>query len=192
MKKFDDEIVESSIRTLLVGMGIDWVQDPNFKETPKRVAKAYKELNRGLYEEEPKIKIFPTTYKGMVFFKSIKAIGLCPHHLLPIEMDISFAYLPKKNALGLSKVSRIVKYLCSRPVLQEDLTRDIVGHFTKLLKPLGVAVVIRGIHGCMKFRGIKEATVVKTSEMTGSFLTQSETREEFFNLIKENAVFTIE
>jgi len=190
MKKFDKENAEKAIEILLTSMGVDFDNDPNFKETPKRVAKAYMELNRGLYEEVPIIKVFPTSYKGIVFFKSIKAVGLCPHHLLPIEMDISFAYIPKENALGLSKVSRIIKHLCSRPVLQEDLTKDIVEYFGKLLSPLGIAVVVRGIHGCMKFRGIKEATTVKTSEMNGAFRENVETREEFFNLIKENAVFT--
>lgn len=190
MKKYNDELVEIALRQLLTGMGIDWFSDPNFKETPARVMKAYRELNKGLYEEAPKIKVFPTEYKGMVFFKSVKAVGLCPHHLLPIEMDISFAYIPKKEALGLSKVPRIIKHLSARPVLQEDLTKDIVAYFKKLLKPLGIAIVIRGIHGCMKFRGIKEATIVKTSDMTGAFKQNPETREEFFNLIKENAVLT--
>lgn len=183
MKKYDDEMVEKALQQLLTGMDIDWAKDPNFRETPKRVAKAYKELNAGLYTDEPNIKVFPTKYTGIVFFKSIKAIGLCPHHLLPIEMDISFAYIPTKNALGLSKVSRIIKYLCSRPVLQEDLTNDIVRYFKKKLKPLGIAVVIRGVHGCMKYRGIKEATTVKTAELDGVFFSKPQAREEFYQLI---------
>jgi len=183
MKTFDKYKVEKAVGDLLSALGIDWINDDNFKETPIRVSKAMKEMNAGLYEEYNGVKVFKSDYKGMISFNNISAIGLCPHHLLPIEYEISFAYIPTQYVLGLSKVPRVIKNLCSRPVLQEDLTKDIVEYFEKKLHPLGMAVVVKGIHGCMKYRGIKEAEIVKTSELTGPFLTEPDAREEFYQLI---------
>jgi len=182
--KFNEQKIEIAIENLLTGLGIQWKSDDNFRETPQRVMRAYKEMNIGLYEEYTRTKLFPSNYKGIVFFKKIDAVGLCPHHLLPIEYEINFAYIPSRHVLGLSKVPRILKNLCARPLLQEDLTKDIIEYFQKKLHPIGIAIVVNGTHGCMKYRGIKEAEVVKTSEMTGPFMSKPATREEFFNLIK--------
>lgn len=183
-RKINIKQIEGGVEMILAGLGINWMNDENFKETPKRVAKAMIEFNRGLYEEFNEIKTFPTKYTGIVFFKNIEAVSLCPHHLLPIEYNVNFAYIPTKYVLGLSKVSRIIKSLCSRPILQEDLTKDIINYFKKKLHPMGLAIVITGTHGCMKYRGIKEATSVKTAELYGAFFTKPQAREEFYQLTK--------
>lgn len=177
------KIIANSVATLLTGLGIDWKNNTNFVDTPKRVARAMIELNDGLYHPYERFTSFPSTYNGIIFFKSIKATALCPHHLMPIEYDISFAYIPNGVVLGLSKIPRIIKNLCQRPVLQEDLTNDIVHKFAEKLNPKGIAIEVRGIHGCMKYRGIQEAEIVKTAQLHGLFLTAPQTREEFYHLI---------
>ena len=183
--KYDIDKVTKGVEIILEGMGLNWKEDDNFKETPQRVARMYRELNSGLYEEYDGTKIFPTNYTGMVFLKDIRAVGLCPHHLMPIEYSISFAYIPVKYVIGLSKIPRIIKNLCARPVLQEDLTKDIVNYFEKKLHPLGIAIVIEGVHGCMKYRGIKEEEKVKTSQIQGVFFENEKTRNEFYNLLNK-------
>lgn len=176
----------NGVKMMLSGLMPDyiWTKDENFKETPARVAKAMIELCHGLYDETNNIKTFPTEYSGIVCVKHIQAVGLCPHHLMPIEYDISFAYIPDGKALGLSKIPRIIKSLAARPVLQEDLTTDITAEFNESLSPVGCAVVVTGKHGCMKFRGIKEQDSVVTSEMSGAFAENEKTRNEFYKILE--------
>ena len=38
----------------------------------------------------------------MVIVEGIREVGLCEHHLLPIIMSITIAYVPDKKILGLS------------------------------------------------------------------------------------------
>ncbi|MFH0749314.1 MAG: GTP cyclohydrolase I [Candidatus Gottesmanbacteria bacterium] len=181
--KANVDTIAKGVSLILTGLGIDWKHDKNFIDTPKRVARTMAELNNGLYSPYERFTSFPSSYNGIIFFKSIKATALCPHHLMPIEYDISFAYIPNGSVLGLSKIPRIIKNLCQRPVLQEDLTNDIVKKFAEKLQPKGIAIEVRGIHGCMKYRGIEEADIVKTAQLYGLFLTAPQTREEFYNLI---------
>jgi len=179
---FDADLVRNGVKLILDGMGLDWEHDPNFKETPRRVTAAFSELTAGLYDDTNHTVQFPSKYDGIINFKAVSAIGLCPHHLLPIEYTIWFAYIPIGTVLGLSKVPRILKRLCARPVLQEDLTLDIQNYFVNELHPLGVAVVIAGIHGCMKYRGLKEVNTIYTSSLYGAFFDKPQAREEFFLL----------
>ena len=53
----------------LDALGCDWKNDPNSKETPTRVAKAYvNDLWAGRYNALPKITTFPNLeYDGMIF-----------------------------------------------------------------------------------------------------------------------------
>ena len=53
----------------LDALGCDWKNDPNSKETPNRVAKAYvNDLWAGRYNALPKITTFPNLeYDGMIF-----------------------------------------------------------------------------------------------------------------------------
>jgi len=162
---------------------LEWREDENFKDTPKRVAKAYSEMMYGLSEIENHVVTFPSDYDGIIHFKDICAVGVCPHHLLPIEYKITFAYIPTREVLGLSKVPRIIKHMAARPVLQEDLTKEIKEYFIHKLAPKGIAVLVKGIHGCMKYRGITEPEEVTTVELYGTFMEIPQTREEFYNLI---------
>ena len=83
-----NEIVERHIRTILIELGID-LQDENFRETPKRIAKM---LTNFVWKEEDiqaevrKIlsKTFKSNYSGIVIERDIRAVCLCPHHFLPV------------------------------------------------------------------------------------------------------------
>jgi len=176
---------EQAIEALLDSFEIpEWRKDDNFKDTPRRVAKAYSEIMRGLEPLENHIVEFPSKYDGIIHFKDVQAVGLCPHHLLPIEYKVTFAYIPTGKVLGLSKIPRIIKHMAARPVLQEDLTQEIRDYFVNKLSPIGVAVLVRGVHGCMKYRGITEAEEVTTVDLYGTFMDVPQTRNEFYDLIK--------
>jgi GTP cyclohydrolase I len=51
--------------------------------------------------------------------------------------------------------------------------------------PLGTAVIVKGIHYCMKMRGVKQPdSSMITSFMSGVFKENLDTREEFFHNVR--------
>jgi GTP cyclohydrolase I len=178
--------LENIIKKLLLNVGQKDLKHPDFKDTPERVTKVYKHFFRN---EDPKIhfnKKFPTTNDQIVILKDINVIGLCPHHLLPIEYKVHIGYIPNGFALGLSKFNRVVQAIASYPKLQKNMTDEICSSINKSMKPAGVIVVVEGIHGCMKFRGVKDSTKTITSEISGVFQDNPSTKSEFFSLIRLN------
>jgi GTP cyclohydrolase I len=158
--------------------------------TPKRINRFMKEFF-GKYLELEKViadikdhGVFASKNDEMIITRNIRSYSLCPHHFLPVELVTFIGYIPSEKVIGLSKMSRIVEALSSRPVLQEDLVEDIMKVIEDILKPKGAIVVSYGRHFCMVMRGIKkeEATIV-TSSVRGSF-EQPVTRAEFMSLIK--------
>lgn len=183
-------IIVLAVADILVnGLGLD-LNDPNFMATPDRVARAYSELCAGLYNEdeieEILSKTFPSTYDEMVVVTDIDAVGLCPHHLMPVRYKIHVGYIPAEDGrvIGLSKIPRLVCLLAARPVLQEQLTVDIADKFESALLPLGVMVVVDGGHSCMQCRGIKQInSKMITSAIKGVFREDERPRKEFLMLV---------
>ena len=136
--------------------------NPNFIETPQRMAKAYAEL---LYGHTPQAmselqcliaRTFPQSKSSMVVVRNIRCTGLCPHHLLPVHYSINFGYINSDKVIGLSKIPRILQILTKRAVMQEDLAVDIGKFFMTHLQPLGIGVHLKGNHACMQLRGVEE------------------------------------
>jgi GTP cyclohydrolase I len=151
-------------------------------ETPKRVAKMYKEVFYGLKVPAPNFKMFESNYSG-ILVKTFKCFGWCEHHLAPIEFEISFGYIPNGKVTGISKIIRRVKWWTARPSIQENLTEMIVDDFEKELNPKGVMLIVKGRHFCELLRGVEVDSWTTTSSVRGSFKDNLSTREEFLKLI---------
>ena len=170
------------------GLGLD-INDPNFIDTPLRVAKSYQEIFSGLSRtkeavEELFTKCFPTDYKGMVFEKNIVVFSMCPHHFLPVRYEVAVGYVPTDCGIGLSKLVRIIELLAKKPDLQETYTEEIVELMETHMRTEGAICMVRGEHYCMQMRGVKQKDVVSTtSAARGVFLTQPELELKFYNLI---------
>ena len=169
-------------------LGYD-TSDANFIDTAARAARGFSEMNLCSTMVETEVaamleKTFPAKYDEMVISKHNISFGMCPHHLLPVMMRISVAYIPRAKVLGISKLSRIAQLLARRPVLQEDLTNDLAHLLHEKLESQGGAAYIEGLHLCMAARGVQahEARVV-TSALYGVFRDQPETRQEFLRLV---------
>jgi GTP cyclohydrolase I len=68
--------------------------------------------------------------------------------------------------------------------VQERMTRQIAEFIDGLLQPLGVAVVIEGLHLCATMRGVKKHDArMTTSAMLGAFRKSIATRQEFLDNI---------
>jgi len=156
-------------------------------KTPERAAKAMQFLTHGYSLNPKKIlesALFKEDYKQIVVVKDIEIYSLCEHHLLPFFGKAHVGYIPNGTIVGLSKIPRVVEAFARRLQLQERLTTQIKDCLEDVLHPLGVAVVIEAQHLCMSMRGIqKQNSVTTTSEFTGAFLKQWNTRQEFMHLI---------
>ena len=156
-------------------------------KTPLRAAKSMQYLTHG-YSLDPKeilrSALFHEDYKQIVIVKDIEIYSLCEHHLLPFFGKAHVGYIPNGTIVGLSKIPRVVEAYSRRLQLQERLTTQIKDCLQEVLNPIGVAVVIEAQHLCMSMRGIqKQNSVTTTSEFTGAFLKNSNTRQEFMHLI---------
>lgn len=170
-------------------MGYPTQTDDNFRETAARAAKAVLEMVHPTSEIESELnelvaKTFPARYDHMVISKHNICFGLCPHHLLPVIYRVSLAYIPRERVVGISKLSRLIRLMARRPVLQEDLTHELAELLFTRLDSRGAAVYAEGLHLCMAARGVEahEARLV-TSAVRGVFIDQPETRQEFLDLV---------
>jgi len=179
-------INEFIVKQLLESIGENPERE-GLKDTPKRVAKMYKEIFKG-YTMDPQtlVTVFEKeSYSGMVLLKDIEMYSMCEHHMLPFVGKCHIAYIPDKKIIGISKLARIMEVYARRLQVQERLTDQIADCIEKLLQPKGVAVTIEAQHLCMKMRGIeKQNSVMRTTSLRGAFLTEVETRHEYLSSIK--------
>ena len=184
--------VEEAYGRFLTTLGYDWRNDSNMEGTPRRIAKMYiDEVTKGSYSEEPKITSFEnqTKYNGIVFQGNITVKSLCSHHMQPFFGKCHVAYIPDEGGqvIGLSKLNRIVDWFSRRPQLQEQLTQQIHDYINKVtVKNKGVAVVVEAKHMCVYLRGIEDDSTMKTAQLSGTFLDNSDrSRDEFYNFINQ-------
>ncbi len=191
---FDEDAIKSAIEQVLKGLKIN-VEDANFFDTPKRVAKMFAEIFEGLLpssQEEIKAmlsKTFPCDNQDMIIIRDIICWSMCPHHLLPVKYCINMAYIPNQKVLGLSKLPRLAILLAKQPILQEQLVHDIALTLEKYTKAKGVIVNIRGAHLCMQMRGVKaQETTAEATSARGCFIdNDSKCKDEFMSRISNSS-----
>jgi GTP cyclohydrolase IA len=171
-----------AVADLLQALGED-PSRPGLKRTPERVARMYAELLEGYYQDPVALvndALFEEDYDAMIVVRDIEFFSLCEHHMLPFMGRAHVAYLPKGHVIGLSKIPRIVDMYARRLQVQERMTRQIAEFIDETLHPLGVAVVIEGLHLCATMRGVKKRDArMTTSTMLGAFRNSMATRQEF-------------
>jgi GTP cyclohydrolase I len=185
--EFDQERAEAAVRELLLAVG----EDPDrqgLKETPGRVARAYREMFAGLYTDPDAVleTTFDEEHDELVLVTKIPMYSTCEHHLVAFHGMAHVGYIPGKDGrvTGLSKLARVVDLYAKRPQVQERLTGQIADAVVRKLKPRGVIVVIEAEHLCMAMRGVRKAgSVTVTSAVRGQFKTDVASRSEALGLI---------
>ena len=174
----------------LTALGVNWENDPNSADTPRRVAKAYvNDLWAGRFNPAPSITAFPSDgYDGIVFEGGIPLTSMCSHHHQTIMGTVHVAYIPgeESKVIGLSKLNRVVEHFGRRGAIQEQLTVAIHNAVDTLIENnKGVAVMIEATHNCVQCRGVKHGGAsMKTSKLTGAFKADPSTRNEFYEFVK--------
>jgi GTP cyclohydrolase I len=169
------------------------LKSEGMRGTPLRAAKALVEMTEGSrMGTERLLTMFEAECQqavchDMVIVDGIREVGLCEHHLLPILMSITIAYVPDKKILGLSKLARIAGYFSRRWQNQERTAHLIAEFLEKTVQPLGVAVLIDGEHMCAMARGVRDThSVMKVNVMHGAFQQDQSLRSELFMRLKKS------
>jgi len=181
------EEAEEAIRTLLLWAGDDPDRE-GLRDTPARVARAYKEFFVG-YGTDPVAMLARTFeetdgYDEIVLLRDIRLESTCEHHMAPIIGRVHVAYLPHRRVVGISKLARVVDAYAKRLQIQEKLTAQIANTIQDVLEPKGVAVIVEAAHQCMTTRGVhKPGVTMMTSRMLGAFRDNAATRRELLAMV---------
>src|SRR5215204_4356598 len=180
---------EQAVRTLIRWAG-EHPEREGLLDTPRRVVRAYEEWFEG-YDQDPG-EILQRTfeevggYDEIVVLRDIPFQSCCEHHMAPIQGTVHVGYLPRSRVVGISKLARVVDAYARRLQVQERFTAEIADTIDQVLKPRGVAVVVKATHACMSTRGVRKHGVsMVTSRMLGAFREDPATRQEFLTAIAQ-------
>jgi GTP cyclohydrolase IA len=179
--------VETAVQTILRWIGDDPTR-PGLLDTPKRVTDAFDEHFKGYHEDPADIlgRTFEEIdgYDAMVVLRGVPFQSHCEHHMSPMIGRAWVAYIPTGRVVGVGRLARLVDAFAKRLQIQERMTAQIANVIQDVLKPAGVAVLIKAEHHCMSTRGVqKHGTDMVTSRMFGAFLDNPMTRQEFMSLV---------
>lgn len=187
LEKIEAE-VEQLVGRMIDALVIDRKRDHNTRETAARVARMMvRETFRGRYEPMPKVTDFPNAKK----LDEIYTVGpltvrsTCSHHLVPIIGEAWVGVIPGERVIGLSKFGRLIHWMMARPHIQEEAVVMLADTLEQLIRPKGLAVVLKAQHLCMTARGIQEPDATMTnSVLRGIMMHSPAARDEFFSIIK--------
>lgn len=172
--------VEMAVAQLLTALGEDPTRE-GLRETPARVARFYKEW----WTREP-VKFTTFDAEGMtemIVQSEVPFASLCEHHMLPFIGTATVGYIPGHKIVGLSKLTRAVRWCAEGLQNQERITAAVANCLQEHLEPRGIGVVLRARHMCMELRGTRVHGVQTTTQvLRGVFLTDAMARSEFLSL----------
>ncbi|MAS89494.1 MAG: GTP cyclohydrolase I FolE [Thaumarchaeota archaeon] len=176
----DKNRVEKLVRELIIEIGEDPTRE-GLRDTPARIAKAYKEIFEG-YDSNSELSVQFSEDSEVVVAKDIQFYSMCEHHMLPFFGKIQIAYAPNGRVFGISKLVRLVEKYSKRLQIQERLTKNIADElYSHGVK--GVAVMAEAEHLCMKMRGVKNDARVSSSAFRGIYENQNQ-KEEIVRVIQ--------
>lgn len=190
-EKEQDQLVEEltgKFEGVLNTLVIDIKNDPNSKDTAKRLAKMYVyELMAGRYEPSPDVTSFPNEghdrFEGMLTVRA-EITSMCSHHHQPVKGVCVISLIPTGAVIGLSKYVRIAQWCARRGTLQEELANTIANQIMKVTDTENVAVYIQATHGCMENRGVMaHSSLTQTTVVHGLFHNDS-VKAEFLSNVK--------
>lgn len=188
MNSPNPEVVTRAIVEILVSMNAER-DDPNFQETPQRVAKAMSETWFSGYDlkVEDLMTVFPndTNSNDLVIVKDLPIYSTCAHHFAPFFGKGAIAYIPDQLIAGLSKFHRVFDLFARRLQMQEQITQQVADTLMAQLSPKGCMVVYYDVeHTCMSSRGVRaHGATTTTSAVRGIFESDSALRSETLALM---------
>lgn len=174
--------LEKGAALILEGLGVDTRNDRNYTHTPERYARALMEM---FGAPETDWATFPEKANDLILLRDHRLYSLCPHHLLPVKLFVSVAYIPNGNVLGLSKLARVTQECNQGPLLQETFTKAVVDKIAEVCRGIkGAACLVEGKHGCMEMRGARSDAHFFTYYFSGEFKESLSLQDRFLALCK--------
>jgi len=182
--EYDHERAERAVKELLLALGEDPERE-GLKDTPARVARAFKENFAGLWQSPKDVltTTFDIGHEELVIIRDIEVFSHCEHHLTPFHGMAHVGYIPSGKITGLSKVARLVDLFARRPQVQERLTSQIADAMVEILDAAGVIVIIDCEHMCMSMRGVRKSEARTVTSAVRGILRDAATRAEAISLI---------
>jgi GTP cyclohydrolase I len=174
--------VEATLRALL----IDTEHDHNTRDTADRVARMFMETFAGRFTPAPALTDFPNARRldELYVVGPVSVRSTCAHHLCPIVGQAWYGVIPNSRVVGLSKFTRLTEWIFARPQIQEEAVVQLADALEAAIHPRGLAVVVKGNHACVTWRGVKEASgTMITSVMRGLLKDSPAARMEFLTML---------
>ena len=184
LHEYDHERAERAVKELLLAIG-EAPEREGLKDTPARVARAFKENFAGLWQSPNDVltTTFDIGHEELVIIRDIEVFSHCEHHLTPFHGVAHVGYIPSGKITGLSKVARLVDLFARRPQVQERLTSQIADAMVEILDAAGVIVIIECEHLCMSMRGVRKSEARTVTSAVRGILRDAATRAEAISLI---------
>ena len=184
LHEYDHERAERAVKELLLAIGENPERE-GLKDTPARVARAFKENFAGLWQSPNDVltTTFDIGHEELVIIRDIEVFSHCEHHLTPFHGVAHVGYIPSGKITGLSKVARLVDLFARRPQVQERLTSQIADAMVEILDAAGVIVIIECEHLCMSMRGVRKSEARTVTSAVRGILRDAATRAEAISLI---------
>ncbi len=113
------------------------------------------------------MRTFDAETTDLVVKTDIPVYSLCEHHLLPFFGTVHLAYRPNEEVVGLSKLTRYVRWQSRQLTMQERLTNDIASGLADELDAATVLVEMDATHLCEAMRGIETESTTTTRATAG-------------------------
>lgn len=181
----DWEKAQRATRMLLEAVGVDPDNGALVDTWQRRVPASFEALTEGQREsEKPQMRTFEANTSDLVIKTGIPVYSLCKHHILPYHGSVHIAYRPDGDIVGLSKLSRYVRWQSRKLTVQEELTQEIAAGLAEEVGANAAMVEITATHLCEAMRGIESATETTTQAHVGD-LTDSE-HQRFRSAVDSN------
>lgn len=181
----DDPTDEAAraVRAFLHALSLPVDDDPELRDTPARVARAFADELLDGYRRDPAAALagaLPSASRDLVALRGIRYVSVCPHHLLPAEGVAAVGYLPGGRIVGLGDIVQLVEALAHRLVLQETLGAQIADALVAHLGARAAGVVLVARHACLSLRGERQGdAAVVTQSFAGAWRDDATARAEF-------------
>lgn len=186
----DRVVVEKEVRqcvdAMLRALLIDTENDDNTRDTADRMARMFMETFSGRFTSAPTLTDFPNARQldELYMVGPVSVRSTCAHHLCPITGQAWYGVIPNSRVVGLSKFTRLAEWVFARPQIQEEAVVQLADVIEAAIKPRGLAVVIKGNHSCVTWRGVKDTNgTMVTSVMRGLLKDSPAARMEFLTMI---------
>ncbi|MFC6720248.1 GTP cyclohydrolase I [Halovenus amylolytica] len=179
------EKAQRGTKLLLEAIGEDPERGALAETWQRRVPDVLKTLSEGQRtEEKPVLRTFEADNEELVIKTGIPIYSLCEHHLLPFHGVAHIAYKPDGEVVGLSKLSRYVRWKARQLTMQEELTHEIATGLQEELGASSVLVELSATHLCEAMRGIETPTETTTRSTAGEPSEQD--RQQFRTAIQRH------